>query len=135
MNTRTALMFAAAILLLVSVILDSEGQVSKIAEMDGGDIRTSVAQSGGGSGFAGDDEIGVQVSEQERDEAEQQREQLARRTQPEIQQFSPETAALSTSFASIRDSGSQAPEADARPSHHRLAPGEVRLDFDPTVSG
>ena len=144
MNTRTALMFASAILLLVSVILDREGQVSKIAEMDGGDIRTSVAQSAASGSFAGDDEIGVQASELERDEGQQQRESLAaRRDQPEIGQFSPEAAfaplsspsAAPSSLASIDGSDPQASRTVAQPGHHRLEPGEVRLDFDPAIAG
>ena len=129
MTSRTALMMALAILLIVANVMGQEGQVSQIAAKDTAKLRDNMEQMSDMDGFTSEEKIGPQLSEEERSEEEQQAEAMAAANagQPQIGEFSWEKG----------DGGEEeTPSRRARvemPAHHKMAPGEVREDFNPTI--
>ena len=131
MTSRTALMFALAIMLIVANVMGKGGQVSNIAAKDATQLRDNMEQIGDMDGFTPDDKIGLQFDEEERDEQRQQADavsgKLAETDQPQIGEFS-----WSEENANGAPSGLN-PARIARPAHHQLAPDDVRTDFNPTI--
>ena len=118
-----------AIMLIVANLMDKEGPVSQIAAKDATELRDNMEQASDMDGFTSDAKIGPQEDEEQRDEERQQAEDRAGKDQPEIAEFAwgDDSTSANGSEPATRSAHVE------RPAHHRIAPGEVRNDFNPTI--
>lgn len=125
MNPKTNLMIAAAILLIVYNLMNKEGSVSQIAEMDESQLIDRAASVSDMSGFSKDAELALDIEDADIQEPEQRARVEQAAMAPEIGDYSAASAAASRSAASL-------PRIE-RPSYHNLKPGEMTTGFNPTI--
>lgn len=125
MNPKTNLMIAAAILLIVYNLMNKEGSVSQIAEMDESQLIDRAASASDMSGFSKDAELAIDVEDADIQEPEQRARVEQAMPGPAIGDYSAAPAAPSSSPATLARM--------ERPSHHNLKPGEKTTGFNPTI--
>lgn len=122
MNSKTCLMIAAAILLIVYNLMNKDGSVSQIADMDESEVIDRAANVGDMSGFATQADIAVIEEDADLREPEQQARAVKADTVPVVADYSPQPSTRPSSIARIE-----------RPAHHNLKPGQDTAGFDPTI--
>ena len=130
MNPRTALMFAAAILLIVANVVEKDSSVSQIAEMNQGELRERAGTVADMSGFTPEDEIGPQEAAADRLDESDGRPNRTKET-VEIADFSWEE-----STPNAPSIGEDLEEEDDRETlgdtdKSGRKPGDTDLNFDP----
>lgn len=126
MNPRTNLMVVAAILLIIANVFGEDSQVVEIAEMDKGELLNRAEQVSNMDGFTPASELSAMVSGPVSDEDED----AAPRDVPEKSDDVPPDWAAAPEGDSEPKQELQEIE---KPEHQKLAPGEVDLNFDPTI--
>ena len=117
MNPKTCLMMAAAVLLIVYNVMNKEGSVSQIAEMDQAALATRTAAISDMSGFSKDAELAVVEEDADLVDPDQRQ-----RAEPVIGAYVAAQPQRTATLARVE-----------RPAHHNLKPGQDTMAFNPTI--
>lgn len=122
MNPKTCLMMAAAVLLIVYNVMNKDGSVSQIAEMDQAALATRTAAISDMSGFSKDAELAVVEENADLVDPEQRQRAAPDPAAPVIGAYAAAQPQRTATLARVE-----------RPAHHNLKPGQDTMAFNPTI--